>query len=756
MLRPAARPVLLSILLALPARASQAPPVLGRPAPGDVWATRAEGAGGYRDATELSGRAEVARFLAPPANARDLDAVCLVRREAEEAARSGFAAEVAALEGDRRDLPALVLAHHDLGQVFAYDGRMADSVREIEAALRVVEENGGRVPGLRDAERYLATILGTAHLRRGEVENCLEHRNVDRCLFPLRPAGQHQLKSGSTEAIRRFEAILERYPDDLEVRWMLNLAHMTLGTYPDGVPKAQVIPPAAFASPVDIGRFVDTAPRRGLDAPGLAGGALADDLDGDGDLDVVFTSIDPCEPLRFHRNRGDGTFELVTREKGLEKQLGGISVNQADYDGDGRLDLFVARGGWQRPIRDSLLHQNPDGTFTDVTAQAGAGLDEPHRTQSAAWADYDGDGRLDLFVGYEEAPSRLFRNRGDGTFEDVSRPAGVSRRAFTKAVAWGDYDNDGRPDLYVSNLAEPNFLYHNEGGGRFREVAAELGVDGPLMSFPAWFFDYDDDGWLDLLVAPFVNSVTEIARDYLGLAPQAETIRLYHNVRGRFEDVTAASGLAHVVPAMGASFGDLDGDGRLDVHLGTGAPSYTTLMPNRTFLNRGGRSFADVTASTGTGHLQKGHGVVFADVDDDGDVDLLENIGGFVPGDAFAKVLFENPGQGNEWVRLKLTGTRANRSAVGARLLIVLEDADGARREVHRVVGSGGAFGASPLAQTIGLGRAKRVRELEVRWPVAGGHVEAFRDLPLRRLVEIREGEGTFRARPLAPVPAPR
>ncbi len=192
-----ARPVLLSILLALPARASQAPPALGRPAPGDVWATRAEGAGGYRDATELSGRAEVARFLAPPANARDLDAVCLVRREAEEAARSGFAAEVLALEKDRRDLPALVLAHHDLGQVFAYDGRMADSVREIEAALRVVEENGDRVPGLRDAERYLATILGTAHLRRGEVENCLEHRNVDRCLFPLRPAGQHQLKSGS-------------------------------------------------------------------------------------------------------------------------------------------------------------------------------------------------------------------------------------------------------------------------------------------------------------------------------------------------------------------------------------------------------------------------------------------------------------------------------------------------------------------------------------------------------------------------------
>jgi hypothetical protein len=175
-------------------------------------------------------------------------------------------------------------------------------------------------------------------------------------------------------------------------------------------------------------------------------------------------------------------------------------------------------------------------------------------------------------------------------------------------------------------------------------------------------------------------------------------------------------------------------------------------MPNRTFRNRGGKSFVDVTASTGTGHLQKGHGVVFADIDDDGDVDLLENIGGFVPGDGFAKVLFENPGRGNEWVRLHLTGTRSNRSAFGARLRLVVEDRDGAVREIHRVVGTGGAFGASPLAQTVGLGRARRVRSLEVRWPVAGGAVQTFRDVPLRRLVEIREGEPAFRARALAPV----
>jgi hypothetical protein len=727
---------------------------LGRPVEGDVWTSGPRG-GSYADATELSGRMEVARFLVQPAVSRGLRGLCEVREEAEELAFAMATTRLAEAERVGTNVPEIVLAHHDLGQLHSYRGDMADSVRHLDAALRLVRENASRVPGLAEAARYLETILGVAHLRRGEVENCLLHRNVDRCLFPLRPPGQHELRSGSTEAIRHFERLLARHPDDLEVRFMLNLAHMTLGTYPAGVPREHLIPPSAFASPDDPGRFVDTAPDRGLDGPDLAGGAIVEDFEGRGRVDVVFTSIEPCAPMRFHRSRGDGTFEEVAKQKGLADQLGGINAMQADFDNDGRPDIFVARGGWQRPMRDSLLRQNPDGTFTDVTAAAGAGLDQPHRTQSAAWADYDGDGWLDVFVGYEETASKLFRNRGDGTFEDVSVAAGVSQSHFTKAVAWGDYDNDGRPDLYVSNLTSPNLLYHNEGGGRFREVASELGVENPLRGFPAWFFDYDNDGWLDVFVASFINAVGPVAADYLGMPPQAETMRLYRNTGGRFVDVTREAGLAHVVPAMGASFGDLDGDGWLDVHLGTGAPSYSTLMPNRTFRNRGGREFVDVTTATGTGHLQKGHAVVFADVDDDGDVDLLENIGGFVEGDGFNKVLFENPGQGNDWVRLRLVGTRSNRAAFGARLKLVVETQDGGEREIHRVVGTGGAFGASPLAQHVGLGRARRIPRLEVRWPVAGGSVQTFRDLPLRQIVEIREGEGGFKTRPLEPLPRP-
>src|SRR5262249_22864394 len=150
---------------------------------------------------------------------------------------------------------------------------------------------------------------------------------------------------------------------------------------------------------------------------------------------------------------------------------------------------------WEFPMRNSLLRNNGDGTFTDVTESAGL-LSGAHRTHSAAWADFDNDGWLDAFIGHEESPSQLFRNRGDRTFEDVTAKAVVGRTAFTKGATWGDYDNDGFPDLYVSNYGGENFLYHNNGDGTFTELGAQLGVSKPLMSFPTWFFDYDNDGRL--------------------------------------------------------------------------------------------------------------------------------------------------------------------------------------------------------------------------------------------------------------------
>jgi hypothetical protein len=575
-------------------------------------------------------------------------------------------------------------------------------------------------------------------MRLGEVENCRNHHNAEMCIFPLSRAAQHENTLGSERAIEYIKKYLASDPANLDARWLLNVAYMTLGKYPAEVPKEYLIPLTSFNSKQNIGRFNDVASASGIDLVGNAGGTVVDDFDGDGLLDIVFSSVNPCESLHYFHNDGDGKFSDWTERAGLSNQLGGINIVQTDYNNDGRIDLFVMRGGWDYPMHNSLLRNDPDGRFTDVTSQCG--LDKAaFRTHTAAWADFDNDGFVDVFIGHENAPSQLYRNRGDGTFEDVSAKAGVDKVAFTKGAAWGDYDNDGFPDLYVSNFGEENLLYHNNRDGTFTDVAKELHVEKPIMSFPCWFFDYDNDGWPDIFVASYVPSLTEVVKSFLGMPAQAESMKLYRNTgHGTFEDVTEAAGLNRVIPTMGANFGDLDNDGYLDLYLGTGAPSYAALMPNYMFRNDGGKAFVDVTNSTGTGHLQKGHGIAFADIDNDGDQDVVINIGGPAPGDGYQKALFENPGCGNNWISIKLAGVKSNRAAIGAKIKVEVVDDRGVTSFRYREVSSGGSFGASPLTQAIGLGRAGRVKSLEITWPASKTH-QVFRDVQPNRFVEIKE-----------------
>jgi hypothetical protein len=698
----------------------------------DAWLP--EGAG-FRIVTELSGRLEMTLFT-PRAPATDLQATCDANREAIEVSIPTAAADLGSLlkaGGDRADV---VEAREILGQLYSYEGRMAESTEQLDAAYAALAADPKPTPGVSAALSRLEVTRGVAYMRLGEGENCIADHNPSRCLFPVPPEGRHAKPAGSTRAIEILKEHLARHPDDLEARWLLNVAAMTVGAYPSGLPPDQLIPESAFRSAEDVGRFVDRAGPAGVDVLSRAGGAVAEDFDGDGRFDLAVSSTDPCEPLRLFHNRGGGTFEERTREAGLLGQLGGLNVIQTDYDNDGRPDLFVMRGGWQSPRRNSLLRNRGDGTFEDVTERAGL-LSGSHRTHSAAWADFDNDGLLDVFVGHEETQSQLFRNRGDGTFEDVSRKARVDRTAYTKGAVWGDYDGDGWPDLYVSNYGGPNFLYHNEGDGTFREVARDLGVDGPLLSFPTWFFDYDNDGRLDLFVATFAPSVDDVARFYLGLPLNVETMRLYHNTGHGFEDVTKALGLDRFVPAMGANFGDVDDDGFLDVYVGTGAPSYAALVPNVLFRNDAGRRFVDVTASSGTGHLQKGHGVAFADFDGDGHEDLFVNLGGFVSGDAYRKALFVNPGNGNHWIDLRLVGVKTNRAAIGAKVTLVLDEPGGQGRR-YREVTSGGSFGSSPFTQHVGLGRATRIERIEVRWPTSGT-TQVFENVAADQRLEITE-----------------
>ncbi|WP_420448715.1 CRTAC1 family protein [Candidatus Palauibacter sp.] len=616
-------------------------------------------------------------------------------------------------------------------------------------------------PGFR---RSIEELIGIAFLRlgaevvcpasgpaAGTVEPALERSPC----WPAVPPGDPVLVSDSARAalnaaIGWHRSLLQLRPDDLRARWVLNLAAMTAGTWPDSVPPEYRLPEAALGGSGDLARFDDVAARVGLDAVSLSGGAIVDDLNGDGLPDVMTSSRGLRHQLRYFESDGEGRFVDRTAEAGLVGLLGGLNLVHADYDNDGDADIFVLRGGWLvQPYPNSLL-RNDGGFFSDVTREVG--LYSEHPTQTGAWADFDGDGWLDLFIGNESRDSlthrsELYRSRGDGTFEEVAAEVGIEVADFVKGVTWGDYDNDGRPDLYLSILHASNRLYRNlgpdaDGGGwAFADVTERAGVGEPLASFPTWFWDFDSDGWLDIYVAGYAAQTADIVREMTGEPYAAALPRLYRNLGdGSFADVTAGQGIDRIMYAMGSNYGDLDSDGRLDFLVGTGDPDLRQLMPNRMFRNLGDR-FVEVTGAGGFGSLHKGHAVSFVDIDNDGDTDVHIQLGGANEGDLSPNALYENPGFGNRWIALTLVGERANRSAIGARITVTVEGPDGERR-IHRRAGTGGSFGANPLRQEIGLGRATHIESAEIRWP-GSGTVDRLTGLALDRAYRVAEGTGT-------------
>ncbi len=644
-------------------------------------------------------------------------------------------------------------------------------------AYQVLKTLEAEVRGGEQEEELLYTVIyyqGVTGLRIGENDNCVMCRGVSACIFPLDPAAVHTNTRGSRLAVEHFTTYLTQFPDDFEVRWLLNLAHMTLGEHPRGVDPRHLILLDPFTRPSEfaIGAFRDVSHDVGLERYNESGGAIMDDFDGDGLLDIIVTDWSPSGQMAFYRNKGDGTFEDRTKAAGLEGQLGGLYCVQTDYNNDGHPDVFIPRGAWMpdhMPVRPSLLRNNGNGTFTDVTAAAR--LDTSLSSNSAAWADYDNDGLIDLFVCRQHRTCLLYRNKGDGTFEDVAARAGLpADLRDVLGVAWIDFDNDGYPDLFTNNGQSPtgsdqtsigfsglatglSRLYRNNRDGTFTDVTRQLGIDGPPGGFSCWAWDFDNDGWLDIYATSTVHSLEDIVNGMLGRPHELPTPRLYRNLQGKgFRDVTKEVGLDLLCAPMGSNFGDLDNDGFLDFYLATGNPDLGALVPNRLFRNVGGKRFAEITASSRTGHLQKGHGVSFGDWRRCGSLDMFVQLGGAVPGDRYHNALFKNPGQGNNWLNVKLVGTKTNRAAIGARIKVTT--AGPSPLTVHRHVSSGSSFGANPLEQHIGLGKADRVALLEIHWPTSGT-TQVFRDVPINRGVVITELATDYQPRTWTPLKPP-
>jgi len=626
-------------------------------------------------------------------------------------------------------------------------------------AYRVLEELRAKLKEDDDlAQEFLYLVIfrqGVTALRMGENDNCIMCRGESSCIIPIAPAAVHTKPDGSRLAIRHFREYLDQFPHDLGVRWLLNVACMTLGEYPAKVDPRFLVPlDRFFHSEFDIGKFRDVGHLVGVNRFNQAGGAIMDDFDGDGLLDIAVTSMDTAMPMAFYRNRGDGRFEDRSTEAGVTGQLGGLVCYQTDYNNDGRLDIFIARGAWLfSAIRPSLLKNDGSNHFTDVTVEAG--LSEPLNSNSACWADYDNDGWLDLFVACERQPNRLYRNRGNGTFLEVAAQAGIDTpgQSGYKGSTWVDFDNDRYPDLFVDGLKGQARLWHNNRNGTFSDATSSMQIDGPRWGFGCWAFDYDNDGWLDIFATSFDRSLDDIVRGLLGEPHTRHSSRLFHNRGGTaFENKTREAGIDMVFAAMGCNFADLDNDGWLDFYLGTGDPDLSTLVPNRMFKNLGGRRFAEITGSSGTGHLQKGHAVACGDWDCDGDVDIFIEMGGSTYGDQYHNILFQNPGQGNNSLTVKLVGVETNRAAIGARIKAIT--AGQQPLTVYRHVSSGSSFGANSLRQTLGLGKARQVAELRIDWPTSGT-TQVFRDIPANQTIEVTEFAKDYKTLKSQPIPLP-
>ena len=606
------------------------------------------------------------------------------------------------------------------------------------------------------AER-LCYDLGVAAMRKGENDNCVAQHSAQSCLLPIEGTGVHADQAGSREALKWLREARATSPDEdvkLCARWLLNIAAMTVGEYPAGLTEDERIDPKVFASEAEFPRFHDVAPALGLNDFDLSGGAILEDFDHDGRIDVLTSSWNTSTALHLKHNNGDGTFTDRSHTANLDGLYGGLNLVQADYDSDGWTDVLVLRGAWlfgpRGQIPKSLLANRGDGTFLDVTIHAG--LNEAfYPSQAAGFADYDLDGDLDLYLGSEANmespfPGQLFQNQGDGTFRDVAKAAGVENVRFCKGVSWGDYDDDRYPDLYCSNLGGNERLYRNQRDGTFEDMAETLSVTGPKNSFPTWFWDFDNDGVLDIFVSSYelvdLNAslrLTPVAASYLGVPFEGELACLYRgDGKGGFKDVAVEKNIKRLTLPMGSNFGDLDNDGFLDFYLGTGYPAYDGLIPNVLYWNRAGEKFLDVSAAAGVGHLQKGHGVALADLDRDGDLDLFEQMGGAYPGDGFGDTLFENPGFGNHYLALELVGVQSNRSAIGTRIHAEFEE-HGKRRHLYRWVNSGGSFGCNPLEQHLGLGQASEVARLEISWPKSAT-TQVFEHVAADQRLAIVEG----------------
>jgi hypothetical protein len=591
-----------------------------------------------------------------------------------------------------------------------------------------------------DARRRV--LLGRTYTKLGRYEEAtreLAEAAKDQDVRPaaLRESAVANYRAGNySESTADGAASLALQPSSDKTRFWLWLAAQKLGGYPPDVPEELRMEIKVGHYPAKV-QFEEVAQEIGLDKTSGGRGTAVFDMDGDGYLDVVMACAHAGCSL--YRNNGDGTFTDATVGSGLDECVNTFAVTVGDYNNDGLDDLYITRLGFY-PGESVLYRNNGDGTFTDVTKEAG--VQNWGATFTAQWVDYDCDGYLDLFVSGNQGrffgrntPNRLFHNNGDGTFTEVTPKTGITSISPNIGSSWGDYDNDGYPDLFLSSALGRAQLYHNNGDGTFTDVSREAGIDDISLGFVSLWCDYDDDGWLDLI--QFVWSPTDDVMHNLihGVRPaNGHPLRCYHNNGdGTFTMKSEELGLNECWGTMTGNVGDFNNDGYLDLVLGNGGPLMEHTEPTVLLEYDGIGKFHNVTFAAGMPFTGKGHGANMADLAGDGRLSVIVADGGLYPGDLLTTSVFRPKTLPGNYLNVRLVGTKSNRNAVGARLKL-----EGGGRSQHRLVSAGSAFGCLPYEQHVGLGKIHRVESLEILWP--SGLKQRVENLPINNTIQIVEG----------------
>jgi tetratricopeptide (TPR) repeat protein len=541
------------------------------------------------------------------------------------------------------------------------------------------------------------------------------------------------------EAVENGVAAMAADPKNERARVAMWLAARSLNGYPKSVPPAYRMELKVGYEPARV-QLENITAKAGLDKICAGRGTAVLDYNNDGLLDIVMAAAHAGCTL--YRNNGDGTFTDVSVKSGLDKCINAFVIIAGDYDNDGFPDLFVTRQGFYYGDC-GLYHNNGDGTFTDVTEKAGVQSWGPAYT--ASWVDYDCDGYLDLFIGHNLGgmfdrctQNRLFHNNGDGTFTDETEEAGLHSVFTTIGSCWGDYNNDGYPDLFLSSgLGRPQ-LFRNNGNGTFTNVSLLAGISDFVVGTTCHFADYNNDGLLDIVQYSWSDHEDAIHTMRTGHGPDdGSPLVVYHNNGdGTFTAKTREIGLDGCWGTMSGNFGDVNNDGYIDLLLGNGSPRMERLEPFILLENDHG-TFHNTTFSAGLPFSGKSHGTNCADLFGDGRMSIIIAAGGGYPGDLLMTAVHcpkELPGN---YLNVRLTGTRSNRDGNGARITLLL----GTGQQMREVT-NGSSFGCLPLEQHFGLGTATRVDALEIHWP--SGLVQRVENPPMNQTIRIIEGQSEW------------